>query len=90
MINKIETADIVKEVEGYITQSILLGASNVPLRPEDSFLQKGILDSTGVLELVAFLEGHYGFICQDDEITPENLDTLNSIAAYVQGKLTRA
>lgn len=78
---------IANEVREFILQTILIGVMEEPLVDDDSFLQKGILDSTGVLELVGFLERQYGIACADHEITPENLDTLNAIARFVQGKL---
>ena len=78
---------IVNEVRKFILQTILIGVMEEPLAENDSFLQKGILDSTGVLELVGFLERQYVIACADHEITPENLDTLSAIARYVQGKL---
>jgi acyl carrier protein len=52
----------------------------------DSFLENGIIDSTGVLELVLFLEETYGIKVEDDEIIPENLDSLENIATYVTSK----
>lgn len=81
------STSITNEVREFILQSILIGVMEEPLADDDSFLQKGILDSTGVLELVGFLERHYSITCADHEITPENLDTLNAIARFVQGKL---
>lgn len=77
---------IVDEVKTFIEQSILLGVGGIDLGVDDSFLQKGVLDSTGVLELVAFLEERYKLTCKDGEITPENLDCLNAIAGYVRRK----
>ena len=52
----------------------------------DSFLENGIIDSTGVLELVLFLEETYNIKVEDDEIIPENLDSLENIASYVTSK----
>jgi acyl carrier protein len=49
-----------------------------------SFLAEGILDSTGVLELVGFLEETYKLKVEDDELIPENLDSLNNVCAFVQ------
>lgn len=53
---------------------------------DDSFLENGIIDSTGVLELVTFLEENYGIKVEDDEIIPENLDSLKNIEAYIISK----
>jgi acyl carrier protein len=53
---------------------------------DDSFLENGIIDSTGVLELVLFLEENYGFKVADEEITPENLDSFNNLIKYINQK----
>ena len=54
---------------------------------EKSFLENGIIDSTGVLELVLFLEQNYGIKVADDEIIPENLDSFKNIEIYLNKKL---
>lgn len=53
---------------------------------EDSFLESGIIDSTGVLELVLFLEENYGFKVDDEEIIPENLDSFKNLQNYIENK----
>ena len=90
MTKRIDTFTVVEEVRDYILQNILLGVTDVPLDEGDSFLQRGILDSTGVLELVGFLEERYGITFADKEIAPENLDSLNAIGAYVLRKLNQS
>jgi len=81
---------VIQEVKSFILDNILIGSYEDSLRPQDSFLQKGILDSTGVLELVQFLEEHFGFTFSDQEITPENLDSLQSISTFVLRKLAQS
>ena len=53
-----------------------------------SFLEEEIIDSVGVLELVVFLEETFSLKVEDDEIIPENLDSVNRLVVYVQSKLT--
>ena len=53
---------------------------------EESLMDKGILDSTGVLEFVGFLEKTFGFTVQDEELVPENLDSIRHAAAFVRRK----
>ena len=53
---------------------------------DDSFLEMGIIDSTGVLELVAFLESHHQFTIEDDELVPENLDSINNLTKFIERK----
>ena len=56
------------------------------LADEQSLLDSGIVDSTGVFDVIGFLESTYGFKVQDDEMVPENLDSIAHIAAYVARK----
>jgi acyl carrier protein len=53
------------------------------LKDDDSLAAEGIIDSTGVLQLVTFLEETYEITVEDEELTPENLDSVSSIAAYI-------
>ena len=52
-----------------------------------SLLESGILDSTGVIEVVSFMESKFGFAVADDEIVPENLETIAQMAAFVSRRL---
>ena len=54
---------------------------------DDSLLEYGVIDSTGVLELVIYLEEKYNIKIEDDEIIPENLDSLNNIDKYIKSKI---
>lgn len=54
---------------------------------DDSLLDKGIIDSTGVLEIVTFLENTFGIQVEDEEIIPSNFDSINSINSYLSRKL---
>ena len=53
---------------------------------DESFLDNGLIDSTGVLELVLFLEENYSFKVADEEITPENLDSFDNLIKYINTK----
>ena len=79
--------EIRKEIKDFMTEIFLMGdASELP-GDADSFMQAGIIDSTGVLELVAFVEDQYDISIEDDEMTPANLDTLDSLVTFISGKL---
>ena len=56
---------------------------------DDSFLRRGLIDSTGMMELVAFLEEQFGLSLQDGELVPENLDSLARVTAFVERKQAR-
>jgi acyl carrier protein len=87
MTNKLEQADLISEIRNYICGTMLIGLSDQTIEPDESLVQRGIVDSTGVLELVEFLQDRYGISVKDEEITTDNLDTLNSITAFLQKKL---
>ena len=69
------------EIRNYIVENFLFGDAG-SLRDDTSFMESGILDSTGVLELVAFLESSFGIKVSDREMVPENLDSVDRAAAF--------
>ena len=77
---------IEQKVRDYIFSNLLFAADPSSLENDDSFLDKGIIDSTGVLELIFFLEQHFDIKIHDDELIPENLDSVNKIARFVEKK----
>jgi acyl carrier protein len=79
--------ELVGKLRAFVTENFLFGRKDENLSSDDSLVEKGVIDSTGVLILVAFLEQNLGVIVQDDEIIPENLDSLNRIAAFAARKL---
>lgn len=74
------------EIRKFIEDNFILERDD-HLGEEDSLLEKGIIDSTGVLELVAFIEETYAFKIQDEELVPDNLDSICKISQFVQNKL---
>ena len=82
------TRDIEREVHSFVISNFLFDQS-VDLEPDDSLLDKGLIDSTGVIELVDFLEERYAIKVEDDEVIPANLDSVRNVAKYVVGKLKR-
>jgi len=75
-----------EKLRKFIVENYLFG-QNIEFSDEDSLQDKGILDSTGVLELVAFLEDTWSLKVEDGELLPENLDSINRLARFVEGKL---
>lgn len=73
-------------VRHFVVENFLFGDGE-SLKKDTSFLEKGIIDSTGILELVMFLEETYNIKIEDDELTPENLDNLKNIAKFIERKL---
>ena len=74
-----------QEIRSYVVEKFLFG-QDTDLTDDSSFLDKGILDSTGVLELVALLESTYDIKVSDDELLPDNLDSINAICAFIDRK----
>ena len=79
-------SDIAPKISRFITDNLVLGRS-VDVAGAPSFLEAGIIDSTGVLELVQFLEETWEFSVKDEEMVPENLDSLAKLEAFVLRKL---
>jgi acyl carrier protein len=78
-------SEIKTKIREFIVESFLFGTAN-GLQDETSFLEEGIIDSTGVLELVTFLEENFKIQVDDEELIPENLDSINNVAAYLEQK----
>jgi acyl carrier protein len=74
------------EVKNFIVDNFMMGRDPADLTDTVSLLDLGIIDSTGVLELVGFLEQTFQISVEDDELVPENLDTINRICAYIGRK----
>ncbi|MHB8893969.1 MAG: acyl carrier protein [Candidatus Geothermincolia bacterium] len=77
------------ELRQYIIENFLFGQDNSVLTDDVSFLEQGLIDSTGVLEIVAHLEQTYGVSVEDEELIPLNFDSVNNLAAYVSRKTGR-
>ncbi len=80
-------SDIEKLLRDYITSNFLLEAGKETFSNTDSFTEKGIIDSTGVLELLEFIEGELGIKVEDQEVIPDNLDSLDNLTRFIQRKL---
>lgn len=74
------------EIKLFILQNYLFTDDQSVIADEESLMQKGIIDSTGILELVNHLEDTYALKVADEEMVPENLDTIANIVAFVERK----
>ena len=77
---------ITGRVRAFIEENFLFREDISDLADGDSLLESGVMDSTGILELVAFLETEFSIQMNDAEIVPENLDSIAAIARYVESK----
>ncbi|HEX8949931.1 MAG TPA: acyl carrier protein [Dissulfurispiraceae bacterium] len=74
------------EIKSFITENFLYGQRNDDFGNDTSFLEKGIIDSTGVLELVSFVERSYGIFVEDEELVPDNFDSINKLSSFIVRK----
>ncbi len=85
-MSALDAATVERAVTTFIVDNFLFGnAADAPAR-DASFMETGLIDSTGVLELVAFVESTYGIKVGDDELVPEHLDSVANLAAFVAKK----
>jgi acyl carrier protein len=73
-------------VRRYLLENILFSDDESLLQDGDSFLASGIIDSTGVLEIMYFVEETFGITVNDDEMLPENLDSVDKLVAFIERK----
>jgi len=73
-------------IRNFVIENFLFGQGGEELSNDDEFLKMGIMDSMGVLELVGFIEEEFGISMEDEELVPENLDSVNRIMAFVTRK----
>jgi acyl carrier protein len=77
-------ADAIQDaVKAFVIENFLFGDTTHALADTDSLIENGIIDSTGVLELVAFIEERYEITVADADIVPANLDSLARITAFI-------
>ena len=79
-------AEKVLQIRSFIFENFLFDAEEGDLKNDDSFLDQGIIDSTGVLELVDWLEETYDIKVEDEELVPENLDSVNNLTSFISKK----
>lgn len=78
---------MLQKVRAFVIENYLFGEEG-KLGHDDSFMETGIIDSTGILELVRFLEATFGIQIADEELIPDNLDSIHKVVAFVEAKLS--
>ena len=78
--------NIKHQVRTYLLDNLLMGGTEQDIQDDTSFMGSHILDSTGFIELISYLEEQFGFQVKDEEMVPENLDSLKNIAHFVSSK----
>lgn len=82
----VQDTQIRTELFDFVVENYLFGDLSAAPADEDSLVERGIIDSTGVLELVEFLESHFGIEVTEMETVPENLDSISNLTKFVLGK----
>ncbi len=90
MTNATQTQQIEKDLREFIAANLLYSTEGFAYADDASFLQEGIIDSLGVVELVAFVQKQYGVTAEQSEVTPDNFDSVAKLAAFVRGKLAQS
>ena len=81
---------IENDIREFVTENFLFGRTNVSLDGDDSLLEEGLIDSTGVLELVTFIEDRFDVTVEDEELVPDNLDSINRLITFIGAKVEEA
>jgi acyl carrier protein len=74
------------KIRSFILDNFIFSDEEDALKNDESFLDNGILDSTGILEVIFFLDEEFSIKVNDDELIPENLDSVDRIAAFIKRK----
>ena len=77
-------AEIQEQVRNFVVENLLLGEEEDGFSDSQSFLDSGLIDSTGILEIIGFLEEQFSITIEDDEMIPENLDSVERIVAFLR------
>jgi acyl carrier protein len=83
-----ESLTVEQSIRQFVVSNFLFGDASRPLEANESFLASGIVDSTGILELVGFLEQTFGIKIEDDELVPDNLDSISVASSFVMRRLS--
>ena len=75
-------------IKNFIIDNFIIDDNPDQLENDQSFLESGIIDSTGILELVSFIEEHYNIKIEDEELIPDNLDSVNNVVKFISKKLS--
>lgn len=79
--------EIAQEVRSFVVDNFLFGEGNGQFSNDDSFFERGLVDSMGILTLVEFVKQKYAISIEDEEIVPDNWDSVQRIADFVQSKM---
>lgn len=82
--------DIKAQIRQYIAKNLLFSDNGFAYNDDASFLEEGIVDSLGVMELVLFIEEKFGVKVNDEDLTPDNFDSITKLDNYIQRRLSKS
>ena len=71
-------------------EELLFGYDDFEFEDEDSLLDKGVIDSVGIMELVFFVQNNFDIDIKDEEIIPDNFDSINKLSSYISRKMNKS
>jgi acyl carrier protein len=83
------TGDIQADIHNFVVENFLFGKAD-GLADDDSLVSKGVIDSTGVLELISFVQERFGIRMEDREVIPDNLDSIKNLVAFITRKVQQS
>ncbi len=82
----VHSATLTDLIITFLRENFIAARSLKEIKTDESLLDSGIIDSTGILELIMFLEEKFNITIEDDELTPENLDTIKNLVSFLSSK----
>jgi acyl carrier protein len=73
-------------IRNFLLESVLAGMRTDAFTDDDSFLENGIIDSTGILELIGFIEEEFGIEVRDEDLVPDNFDSISKLCRYIAAR----
>ncbi len=81
--------EVKDRIRNFILETVLAGSRSNGIADDDSFMDNGIIDSTGILELVAFIQDEWNVEVRDSELIPDNFDSVAKLSSYISRKTGR-
>jgi len=81
--------EIENTIRSFLNETLLLDENSIQYTNDESFLKRNLIDSTTIMEIVLLVEANFGIEIQDNEIIPDNFDSVSKIANYVRSKLAQ-
>ncbi len=81
-----EATEVRLQLRRYIAENLLFSDKEYPFEDDASFLKNGVVDSTGVMELVAYVEQKFGITVDPKEVVPNNFDSIKNLSAFIKQK----